>query len=155
MGKRYYCEFCDKSFADNPKGRKNHNAGLFHQHLKQAHYESVADVVTIIDKELSNVPCGNFLRKGHCDYEARCRYSHLNQKLIDSLRKQFKKESKVVKVKEPNVEEWQANRKKNDSGEETVSMVYSLPESWKNIGPLPPSLLPPQPEANQAVSEWG
>jgi U11/U12 small nuclear ribonucleoprotein SNRNP20 len=40
MGKRYYCEFCDKSFADNRTNRKNHLNGLNHQRLKKQHYDA-------------------------------------------------------------------------------------------------------------------
>lgn len=39
MGKkRYYCDFCDKYFVDNPQTRKNHDSGLQHTTAKRAHY---------------------------------------------------------------------------------------------------------------------
>lgn len=40
MGKRYYCDFCDKSFADSPQNRKNHMSGGQHQRMRKAHYDS-------------------------------------------------------------------------------------------------------------------
>lgn len=40
MGKRYYCEFCDKSFADNPTNKRNHLKGVFHQRMKKLHYDA-------------------------------------------------------------------------------------------------------------------
>ena len=40
MGKRYFCEVCDKTFADNPTNRRNHMKGLTHQRLRQQHYDS-------------------------------------------------------------------------------------------------------------------
>ena len=38
MGKKYYCDYCDKSLPDNVEGRKKHNYGLVHKKIKQAHY---------------------------------------------------------------------------------------------------------------------
>jgi len=40
-GKQYFCEYCEKSFADNPTSRRNHLRGLQHQRMKNLHYESV------------------------------------------------------------------------------------------------------------------
>ena len=40
MGKRYYCDFCDKAFADNPTTRRHHMSGMTHQRLKKAHYDA-------------------------------------------------------------------------------------------------------------------
>lgn len=40
MGKRYYCDFCDRSFADTGVNRKNHFKGVQHQRAKKQHYDS-------------------------------------------------------------------------------------------------------------------
>ena len=40
MGKRYYCDFCDRSFADSANNRKNHFKGGNHQRLRKLHYDS-------------------------------------------------------------------------------------------------------------------
>ena len=40
MGKRYYCDYCDKAFADNASSRKNHLKGVSHQRMKRHHYAS-------------------------------------------------------------------------------------------------------------------
>lgn len=42
MGKKYYCDYCDKSFPDSLEGRKKHNLGLYHQQMKDAHYNQFA-----------------------------------------------------------------------------------------------------------------
>ena len=41
MGKRYHCDFCGKSFQDNPQSRKRHLNGISHQRNRRLHYESV------------------------------------------------------------------------------------------------------------------
>lgn len=42
MGKRYHCEYCNKSFPYTVAMRKKHDAGLVHQKLKDAHYRQFA-----------------------------------------------------------------------------------------------------------------
>lgn len=37
--KKYYCDYCGKSFADSLDARKKHNAGLVHQRMRDAHYK--------------------------------------------------------------------------------------------------------------------
>lgn len=38
MGKRYYCEFCHKSFPANPENRKKHNEGVVHLTNRAKYY---------------------------------------------------------------------------------------------------------------------
>jgi len=40
MGKQYYCDFCDKAFADNAASKKNHFNGAHHQRMRRAHYDA-------------------------------------------------------------------------------------------------------------------
>jgi len=38
MGKRYYCDYCDKSFPDSLLNRKNHNKGYKHIQNKSTYF---------------------------------------------------------------------------------------------------------------------
>lgn len=40
MPKRYFCEFCEKSFQDTPLARKRHLQGAGHQRNRRMHYDS-------------------------------------------------------------------------------------------------------------------
>ena len=40
MSRKYYCELCDKRFADNALNRKNHMKGVQHQRMKKMHYDT-------------------------------------------------------------------------------------------------------------------
>lgn len=40
MPKRYYCDYCDKSFQDNPRNRSKHMRGYHHLRNKEMHYNS-------------------------------------------------------------------------------------------------------------------
>ena len=64
MGKRYYCEYCDKSFADNPTGRKTHLTGVYHLRNKKAHYDSMRDSKEILADDASKRQCKSFFSSG-------------------------------------------------------------------------------------------
>ena len=38
MGKRYFCDFCDKSIPNNSYAIKKHNEGSQHQALRNTYY---------------------------------------------------------------------------------------------------------------------
>lgn len=40
MGKRYHCEYCNRSFADTPHTRKKHINGVQHKRNRKLHYDS-------------------------------------------------------------------------------------------------------------------
>lgn len=40
MVKRYYCDFCDRSFPYSVEGRKKHYNGFQHQQQRTAHYDT-------------------------------------------------------------------------------------------------------------------
>lgn len=40
MGKRYYCDYCDRSFIDDLEARKKHLNGSMHMRLRKEHYDS-------------------------------------------------------------------------------------------------------------------
>lgn len=39
MGKRYFCDYCDRSFQDNLHNRKKHLNGLQHLKAKKSWYD--------------------------------------------------------------------------------------------------------------------
>ncbi|VDP94119.1 unnamed protein product [Echinostoma caproni] len=64
MGKRFHCDYCDKSFPDNLVNRRAHLNGVQHQQARKLHFE-------------------NFL--GVCDYGIMCRYSHMTPEALRQL----------------------------------------------------------------------
>lgn len=40
MGRRYYCDYCDKLFIDDLEARKKHLQSSHHIKLRNLHYES-------------------------------------------------------------------------------------------------------------------
>ncbi|XP_064649608.1 zinc finger matrin-type protein 5-like [Lineus longissimus] len=87
MGKRYYCEFCDKSFADNRTNRKNHLNGSIHHRLRKQHYDAFKDATTILAEEALKKPCKHFLG-GYCEFGESCRFSHMTEDIRRKLLQQ-------------------------------------------------------------------
>lgn len=107
MGKKYFCDYCGKSFADSTENRKKHNSGIIHKKLREAHYEQFAgllavwlnslvcqfksiflsDAKTRLEKELLKGPCRRFLAGQDCMFGDNCRFSHLLPHQLDQLRK--------------------------------------------------------------------
>ncbi|ESO12320.1 hypothetical protein HELRODRAFT_146232, partial [Helobdella robusta] len=83
--KRYYCDYCDKSFADNPTNRKNHLSGVQHKIAKQNHYDQFKDPKIILMENFSKKPCHKFQQDGVCRFGEVCKYSHLTSNDIEYL----------------------------------------------------------------------
>ena len=47
MGKRYYCDYCDKAFLDNPTNRRNHLNGLQHRTARKLYYDAFEGNLTL------------------------------------------------------------------------------------------------------------
>lgn len=167
MGKRYYCDFCDRSFADSANNRKNHFKGVNHQRLRKLHYDSFKDAAAILADDSLKIPCKRF-HNGMCDYGDDCRFSHMTPERRQQLEQQVERDRQAKEAKEkileeePSLDEWLAKRAKrlktDKTKEQPVEAVqYQLPPFLMNIPNLPPSLLPPTLEdfRNAPPCEWG
>ncbi|XP_071444298.1 zinc finger matrin-type protein 5 [Hetaerina americana] len=85
MGKRYYCDYCERTFIDDIQARKKHLLGLKHTIRVKEHYESFKDSKTILAEELSKAPCHRFQRTGECPFGINCRHSHYNPEKLNEL----------------------------------------------------------------------
>ncbi|KAL4719774.1 hypothetical protein ACJJTC_013653 [Scirpophaga incertulas] len=86
MGKRYYCDYCNKTMVDTPSTIKTHNNGLAHQKLVQEHYRQYKDPELILQEEATKKPCLRFA-KGECLFGALCRFSHYTREEIETFRR--------------------------------------------------------------------
>nr|XP_034956919.1 zinc finger matrin-type protein 5-like [Zootoca vivipara] len=64
MGKRYFCDYCNRSFQDNLHNRKKHLNGVQHLRAKKVWYDLFRDSATILQEEQSKKPCREFLLSG-------------------------------------------------------------------------------------------
>lgn len=118
MGKKYYCDYCEKSFKDDPNIRKKHIEGLPHQKARIEHYanfkSNISDQRPMNENWVffSNVSCFLFFLgylflgaqeilksedgkkpcakfpSGACRFGATCRFSHYTGVQLAKLRQQ-------------------------------------------------------------------
>ncbi|KAJ8346752.1 hypothetical protein SKAU_G00281530 [Synaphobranchus kaupii] len=171
MGKRYYCDYCDRSFQDNMHNRKKHLNGVQHHRAKKAWFHSFRDAAAILAEEQSKKPCRKFIQTGQCGFGSNCRFSHITEKDIASLEQQIEGERQQGTEPaewglspEHSAAEWLSCREKrlalHNSGlleEEQSPQATDVPPHLLSIPNLPPSLLPPPPTGWQDAShtEWG
>ncbi|XP_019349304.1 zinc finger matrin-type protein 5 isoform X3 [Alligator mississippiensis] len=85
MGKRYFCDYCDRSFQDNLHNRKKHLNGVQHLRAKKVWYDLFRDAAAILQEEQSKKPCRKFLQTGQCDFGSNCRFSHMTEMDLERL----------------------------------------------------------------------
>lgn len=116
MGKRYHCDYCDKTFPDSANNRKKHLQGAFHTRMKRIHYDAFRDAEAIFKIESVKKPCRRFQQTGECDYGTTCKFSHLSPGELTELAARADAEKRAAKQcasvplpKSVTVTEW-ANR---------------------------------------------
>ncbi|XP_068430222.1 zinc finger matrin-type protein 5 [Clinocottus analis] len=175
MGRRYYCDYCDRSFQDNMHNRKKHLNGVQHHRAKKAWYDYFRDSSAILCDEQTKKPCRKFLQKGICDFGPNCRFSHMSEEDMFNLKKQADDERQQRedfadrKMPGRSIEEWLSRREKkqtllgsngdlkdkedSEEGQEESDILQQL----LSIPDLPPSLRPPPPGGWRVKvnTEWG
>ncbi|CAH0383960.1 unnamed protein product [Bemisia tabaci] len=164
MGRRYICEYCDRSFVDELSARQKHLRSIQHIRKKQAYYSSIRDLKTLVEEESKKETCGRFQRTGECTFGEICVHSHYSPFELETFRRQLaEKEKSTCDVKTiannlPSVEDWLAKVKKQTGTDpkttDGLDSFYS-PEASNPF--LPVSLQKPPLEIFSSVSltDWG
>uniref|UniRef100_A0A1A8QCM1 Zinc finger matrin-type protein 5 n=1 Tax=Nothobranchius pienaari TaxID=704102 RepID=A0A1A8QCM1_9TELE len=175
MGKRYYCDYCDRSFQDNMHNRKKHLNGVQHHRAKKAWFDQFRDFTAILLDEQTKKPCRQFLQRGVCDFGANCKFSHMSEEEQHRLRRRLEEERQHQKDAEDgpvfgrHINEWLQKREKKQAAlgskgdptttedTEEAETEHQIPQQLLSIPDLPPSLLPPPPGGwrVRVCSEWG
>lgn len=163
MGKRYYCEYCARSFPYSADNRKKHINGIQHQREMKLHYDGYRDASAILDEELSKKPCKRYRQQGDCQFGSTCRFSHLTPDDIYYLQQQAKEDKRQKRKRESAVPDIDVDvlntlitrlskrskpdektSKEQDRLEEALEVhLWKLPAKIQNYPSLPPSLIPP------------
>ncbi|RNA17725.1 zinc finger matrin-type 5 [Brachionus plicatilis] len=161
MGKRYYCDFCDKSIPNNSDAIKKHNEGTQHQTIRKNYYLKYKDLETILEEEREKThPCIRFFNHGHCNFGELCWSSHRTQEQKQHLEDLYRLEChKKVKFEEEKRKNEAPIKKKIQVKEylsehlghlekheiENFFPKYFVPKKIKllNMPIIPPSLVPP------------
>ncbi|KAG7499019.1 hypothetical protein JOB18_027528 [Solea senegalensis] len=175
MGKRYYCDYCDRSFQDNMHNRKKHLNGVQHHRAKKAWFDHFRDSAAILYDEQIKKPCRKFLQKGICDFGPNCRFSHMSEQELFNLKRHVEdvkrqREDPLNRLMSGrSVEQWLSRREKkksaltskgdlkNKDDIEEAPTESDVPHQFLSVPDLPPSLMPPPPGGWKAKvnNEWG
>ncbi|CAF4166429.1 unnamed protein product [Rotaria sp. Silwood2] len=108
MGRKYYCDYCDKRLPAGLNHRKNHNRGIQHINNKRTYYLQFQgfndlfliflkkkqiiikifdlDLVEILLNERTKKICNKWNQSNSCPFGDNCKYSHRsNYELIQLI----------------------------------------------------------------------
>uniref|UniRef100_A0A3B3HB74 Zinc finger matrin-type protein 5 n=1 Tax=Oryzias latipes TaxID=8090 RepID=A0A3B3HB74_ORYLA len=159
MGKRYYCDYCDRSFQDNMHNRKKHLNGVQHHRAKKAWFDQFRgeSFFAVVVVDIKHCLCR------FCDFGANCRFSHMSEEEQLMLKRQLEDEKQNKEdaadrmMAGRSVQEWLSKREKRKAAlsskgdlktkedREEVEEDNEIPHQLLSMPDLPPSLLPPPP----------
>uniref|UniRef100_A0A5F9CAZ2 Zinc finger matrin-type protein 5 n=1 Tax=Oryctolagus cuniculus TaxID=9986 RepID=A0A5F9CAZ2_RABIT len=147
MGKRYFCDYCDRSFQDNLHNRKKHLNGLQHLKAKKLWYDMFRDAAAILLDEQNKRPCRKFLLTGQCDFGSNCRFSHMSERDLQELSIRVEEERRArewpldpPELPEGHLEDWLEKRAKQLSSAPSSRYRPWAPSSTAPGGrPWPPA----------------
>ncbi|XP_026743521.1 zinc finger matrin-type protein 5-like [Trichoplusia ni] len=173
MGKRYHCDYCDKTMVATPTIVKTHNRGMVHQKLVQEHYQQFKDPETILAEESKKKPCSRFAT-GTCQFGSICRFSHYTQEQLKAFQDYVAFKNKPQDVTFPSFEDLfhkfmvGKTSKPNDSDNGNTliydgnGVTHTLPWTYNSEyevygDDLPPSIKKMKLEdfAKAKIVEWG
>ncbi|KAF5299689.1 hypothetical protein FQA39_LY11484 [Lamprigera yunnana] len=168
MGRRYYCDYCDKTFIDDLDARKKHLISSHHIKLRKLHYEQHRDPRTILAEESVKMSCRRFLQHGECQFAGSCKYTHYSTEDLWHIKQQIALEDydascqKQVVPEVPSLESWLEkyniqHSKLTKRETDDVSIFWTYPERLEYRVDLPPSLKKFKPEdfKDSDFAEWG
>ncbi|CAK1549221.1 unnamed protein product [Leptosia nina] len=174
MGKRYHCDYCDKSMVATPSIIRTHRKGSVHQKLVNDHYKQYKDPETILREESGKKPCSRFAT-GQCPFGSICRYSHYTPQELSVL-KNYVAQKSMQEIEQPQPQSLgdlyeklitdtstKVEMEKNESVlYDTNGLAHIMPWSYNPMFDkygenLPPSLRRLQAEnfAAANITQWG
>ncbi|KAF3453898.1 hypothetical protein FNV43_RR04339 [Rhamnella rubrinervis] len=143
---KYYCDYCDKYFQDNPSARKRHLQGLQHLRAQALWYDSFKDPSQPYAESFGKGICNRFVNMGFCQYGDSCKYFHPQNKLQNLSSQVFIDGSQSLT--------FQRNQSVGGSSGPGDVVRDRMGMSWGN---LPPSLKPPPEGGYPTVPflDWG
>uniref|UniRef100_A0A182VSV2 Zinc finger matrin-type protein 5 n=1 Tax=Anopheles minimus TaxID=112268 RepID=A0A182VSV2_9DIPT len=82
MGRKYYCDYCDKRIQKDYNIIKQHNVGLPHLRAKAEYFQQFKDIEQILAEAKHKAPCRSLKDGSECTFGVLCRYRHYTPKQI-------------------------------------------------------------------------
>ncbi|XP_052897687.1 zinc finger matrin-type protein 5 [Anopheles moucheti] len=76
MGRKYFCDYCDKRIQNDYSIIKQHNVGLPHLRAKAEYYQQFKDIEQILMEAKHKPPCRSLKDGSECTFGVFCRYRH-------------------------------------------------------------------------------
>ncbi|KAL7641194.1 UNVERIFIED_CONTAM: hypothetical protein RMT77_008332 [Armadillidium vulgare] len=169
-GKRYYCDYCDRSLPYSVEARKKHNTGHQHRLVRQAYFNNIKSASEKFNEETSKSKCKRFFSGQNCAFGANCIFSHKTEPELENLKREaiaeYKNNNLPSQVgrdgKEPSYDHifFFLERNCNPTMKmvtETISNYDKSHQYLNSYYPLPPSLQPPTIEdlITSEYNTWG
>ncbi|CAF0844310.1 unnamed protein product [Didymodactylos carnosus] len=144
MGRRYYCNYCDKTFPNNSQNRRNHTRGIQHTMLKRLYYTKFKDPMLLLQEEQTKRFCNKFAQQGYCEFGDNCKYSHYtNEDLINIIQRAQEDYIRKQNTLENNINrDFDVNRWVEDKLNGINSYVQTQQQLSMSQLHMPPSLRP-------------
>lgn len=170
MGKRYFCDYCNRTFLDDPDSRKLHLKGTSHIRARNNHYKNFKDLKTIYQEESAKEACKRFMRYNQCQFNENCHHTHYSKEDLAFIKQKIddneSQNHSLALIQEASLESWLKKKKSNEksSTHANTSETTHQPaviESSMNIDPsvknLPLSMQPTSEEHLYQLEfvEWG
>ncbi|XP_027232029.1 zinc finger matrin-type protein 5 isoform X1 [Penaeus vannamei] len=182
MVKRYYCDYCDRSFPYSVEARKKHINGYQHQKLRTLHYNQFKNFLTLLiaareklQEELGKEKCRRFYSGQECSFGDACIYSHLTVGDLNKLKEEVYQENEAKQCSqlqsergdssEPSLKKWITKKLEGGDSDPKFSIhdetewevVFKNSSRMQSVASLPPSLIPPTPDSllECDLQDWG
>ncbi|CAK8680417.1 unnamed protein product [Clavelina lepadiformis] len=169
MGKRYFCDYCNRAFQDNLNARKKHLHSSLHIRNKEEWYSKFKGKKQILEENLAKRPCNRFLSTGTCPFGDQCKYRHIRNEDIERMKAEAETTVPELPPTQDLMKKWhrkhfhsQGENKDEELSEESIlddPVVFALPPELQSSISLPASLLPPPTGGWEYscddLAEWG
>ncbi|XP_015518150.1 zinc finger matrin-type protein 5 [Neodiprion pinetum] len=165
MGRRYYCDYCDRSFKDDPEARKKHLSSIQHSRNRTEHYDRFKDAAVILKEESAKTPCKRFITQGDCAFGSGCRFSHytphmmweLEQHVLARERQSLQGVDLPPLASEAIDELLEGGTEAGDQVRRSFVPRWNYPVELQSFSNLPPSLWPITPDSitDTNFGKWG
>ncbi|XP_035909408.1 zinc finger matrin-type protein 5 [Anopheles stephensi] len=95
MGRKYYCDYCDKRIQNDYNIIKQHNVGLPHLRAKAEYFQQFKDLEQILAEVKHKAPCRSLKDGSDCTFGVLCRYRHYTQEQIWEMQKFVKSKQDI------------------------------------------------------------
>ncbi|XP_049279405.1 zinc finger matrin-type protein 5 [Anopheles funestus] len=82
MGRKYYCDYCDKRIQNDYSIIKQHNVGLPHLRAKAEYFQQFKDIEQILSEIKHKAPCRSLKDGSECTFGVLCRFRHYTPEQI-------------------------------------------------------------------------